>query len=395
MTARITTPEDVHRESIARLLATSLHFPLQDAIKRASDFRMDDFAVAIEGDDVVACAGVLPFEQWFGGRSLRCCGITRVGVLPEHRSGGLATACTDTLLGRDRERGVPIAALFPAVLRPYRRMGFEVAGTFCVHQVPLADLEPHPTPLSVKLVDVERDIAAVREAYREWVRHANGPVEPVDDEQWRTRFLMYERDDTFRAVLVREEDRVTALATFTRKDATGPLDPFGVSCHLMFALTPEAHHALMTYFHGYRGMGTWIQWPGSPSEPTVQADTEAVMEAEFRYPWMLRLLDVPAALEGRGYPPITCDVTITVDDPRWPENAGPWRLEVADGRARVSSAPRGGTRPIPVGALSSMFSGFLRATDAARTGVLDVDDPAVDALGAMFDGPDPWSPIFF
>ena len=42
-----------------------------------------------------------------------------------------------------------------------------------------------------------------------------------------------------------------------------------------------------------------------------------------------------------------------------------------------------------------MFSGYLRPVDAVRLGYLDGDDPAVEALGAILSGPDPWCPFFF
>ena len=60
--------------------------------------KLADIRVALEDDRVVATAGEFRFDQWFGGRGLDCCGITRVGTLPERRADGLATACTDALL---------------------------------------------------------------------------------------------------------------------------------------------------------------------------------------------------------------------------------------------------------------------------------------------------------
>ena len=35
---------------------------------------------------------------------------------------------------------------------------------------------------------------------------------------------------------------------------------------------------------------------------------------------MLRILDVPAAFEGRGFPDIDAEATFAVDDPRYAEN---------------------------------------------------------------------------
>ena len=51
--------------------------------------------------------------------------------------------------------------------------------------------------------------------------------------------------------------------------------------------------------------------------------------------------------------------------------------------------------PITVGALSSMFSGYLRPPDAVRLGLLTTGDQTLSAFSALFAGPDPWSPFFF
>jgi len=118
MTARIVTPREEHREQIARVLSTSINFPLAQGLAGAQHFRLDDIRVGIEGDAVVATAGEFRFDQWFGGRGIDCCGITRVATLPEHRPDGLATACPDELLVRARGRGTPSASPVPAGLRP-------------------------------------------------------------------------------------------------------------------------------------------------------------------------------------------------------------------------------------------------------------------------------------
>jgi hypothetical protein len=68
---------------------------------------------------------------------------------------------------------------------------------------------------------------------------------------------------------------------------------------------------------------------------------------------------------------------------------------VSAGEAKVEPALDHDRRPIPIGALSSLFTGYLRPRDAVGLGLLDADDPAVDALAAMLAGPDPWCPFFF
>ncbi len=396
-TVRIVEPGEEHRDQIARLLSTSVNFPLERALAGAPNLRLPDIRVALEDDVILATAGEFRFRQRFGGRSVDCCGITRVATVPERRTGGLATACTDALLARARDRGTPIASLFPAVLHPYRRMGFEIAGSFQRHRVGLDALPSADAgTATVELVDVARDVTGIRDAYAEWITHANGPVEPVDDEHWRVRILSRPTDTTYRAVVAREGGRVTGFAAFSRVPSPGALDvSFALECELLFTITSGATDAMLSYFRGYRGLGTFLEWPGPPSDPSALAISDALVRTGFRYDWMLRLLDVPRAFEARGYPSIEADVVVAVEDERWPENAGPWRIEVHGGEAKVTEVSRTTSRPIPVGALSAMFTGSLEAHDAVRLGLLDARDPCVEALASMFAGSSPWCPLFF
>ena len=47
-------------------------------------------------------------------------------------------------------------------------------------------------------------------------------------------------------------------------------------------------------------------------------------------------------------------------------------------------------RPVSIGTLSSMYSGFLSPFDAVRLGLMDADDPAVPVLARLFAGTAPY-----
>ena len=394
---KIIAPGEEHLLGIAETTSTALNFSRERAIARSPLWPLEDMRVAIEDGKVVATAGDFRFDQWFGGRTIGCSGVWGVATLPEHRAGGLATACIRALLDRARERGWPLTALFPAVLTPYRKMGYEIAGVFIRHRVPLDALPPGDDTLpGVELADLSRDIADMHAAYREWISTSTGPAEPVTDDLWISRLTPASDDDTGRTVIVREDDRITGVASFSRVTEPGLLDvAFGVDCRALFAVTPAAQRALWAYFRGYRGLGTWLQWVGPPNDPIALGSLDAFVERPYRYDWMLRLLDVPAAFEARGYPAIDAEATFAVEDPMYPDNTGAWHLAISGGQASVERVDDHERRPLTIGVLSSMFSGYLRAPDAVRLGHLDADDPAVDALAAILDGPDPWTPFFF
>jgi predicted acetyltransferase len=143
----IRTPSEEHREPIARLLARSLNSPLERLLRRSPNLVLEDFRCAFDGENVIACAAEHHLMQWFGGRAIPCSGIFAVATLPEHREAGLASAATGQILSEARGRGDPLTALFPAVLRPYRRLGYEIAGTFNQHRAALDALQTAGAPV--------------------------------------------------------------------------------------------------------------------------------------------------------------------------------------------------------------------------------------------------------
>jgi predicted acetyltransferase len=109
---------------------------------------------------------------------------------------------------------------------------------------------------------------------------------------------------------------------------------------------------------------------------------------------MLRLVDLPAALQARPWPAgVAGKVAFRVEDPACPWNTGAWRLELSGGQARVEPAP--GPAPAAtadIRGLASLFTGFAGPDDLLRAGLLAGFDPeAVELLRAAFASPRPWT----
>jgi predicted acetyltransferase len=397
MSVEVRVPEERDREAIARLLNLSMNSSMDRMMARVPTFRLEDLRGAYDDGRLVSMAGELHFRQWFGGRSLPMSGIFGVATEPERRSSGLATACVRSLLERARDRGDPLSALYPAVLRPYRRLGYELAGTFTKHRL---SLEAIPADLgtdlaTVEQLDLDRDLEDLKSCYRRWARGHTGTIEP-EDSMWTTRLLTRPAAEPFRAVVVRGGDGIEGFAAFHREPTSGPLDvAFGLACTSFVAETGRALRSLLGYFRGHRGIGRWVEWVGPPGDPMAFVVEELPLETSYRYPWMLRLLDVPAAFEQRGYPAEDGECTIAVEDPTFTQNAGPWRIRAERGIVTVVPADTAPPQPIPIGALSAMFTGFLRPADAVRLGHLRADEPSVEVFTRLLAGPAPWCPIFF
>jgi predicted acetyltransferase len=399
VTLQIRAPEESEREAVGDVLQISLNLDPSRRASRLARMPLADLRVAADGDRVVSTAGEFRFLQWFGGRQLPISGIFGVATLPEHRGGGVMRDVVTALLREAYDRGTPITALYPAVLGPYRSLGYEIAGTYHQHQLRIESIPAGVGDASIVREYTPEDLPAVRECWSRTIRHANGTLEPTGDGWWVHRTFNPAIDPTLRAVVVPGGDGgVEAFASFVRSSTTGELDvAFGLECEPMAAATEGGLRSLLAYLRGYRGIGRWVRWAGAPHEPVSMLIPDHAVLSEWRYPWMLRLLRVDDAFRGRGWPAgAAVEAVFSVEDGLFPANAGSWRLTVHGGEAKVareSGSP--GPKPLAIGALSSMFSGYLRPWDAVRLGLLDADDPAVEAFATLFAGPDPWTGLFF
>jgi predicted acetyltransferase len=103
----------------------------------------------------------------------------------------------------------------------------------------------------------------------------------------------------------------------------------------------------------------------SPADPVTWLTAEPDVTLTRAEQWMLRLLDAPAALAGRGFPAgVSASVPLAVTDPQLPANSGDWRLEVSGGAAALTRAAPGSESPLRLGArgLAALYAGTPLAT---------------------------------
>jgi predicted acetyltransferase len=360
--------------------------------------RLDRYLCAYDGDRLVATSMSHDLTQFFGGREIPCSGVAAVAAMPDVRGKGTGGALVAELIRRQRDAGDLISMLYPATVAVYRKLGYEIGGSYTEHTAPLRAL-PRSGGEGIALQTIRDDspLAELQACFREWAPGHNGPVWFSHEFWWRARILrMTEPDVVPHVVLAHGEDgSLEGYAAYQR----GPREGFGIdpSCTHFVALTRRAALALFGYFGGFHSIGHHLTWHGPPNEPLALLLAESrTVEQTSSFPWMFRLLDVPGALEARGYPEVDGECVIAVDDALFPDNAGPFRLEANAGKVAVSRVDDASSRrPIPVGLLSALYTGRLSTDDLVRLGAAGADDPALPVLARLFAGPPPWSPDFF
>jgi predicted acetyltransferase len=362
------------------------------------NIRLDRYLCAYDDDRLVATSLSHELTQFFGGNDITCAGIAAVAAMPDMRGQGVGGALVADLLRRQREAGDVISTLYPATVAVYRKLGYELAGSYLELSAPLRAL-PRTGGDGVELHTIRDDsaLAEMQACFRAWAPGHNGPVWFTDQFWWRARIMRLSEPDVVpHVVLVRDEStgELEGYACYQR----GPREGFGMdpSCTQLVARTRRAAAAMLGYFGGFHSIGSTLSWHGAPGEPLalLLAESRSVEQAR-EFPWMSRLLDVRGAIEARGYQEVDGECAIAVDDPLFEENRGPFLITANAGKVAVEPTDRATGDPIPVGLLTSLFTGYLSTSDLVRLGGASPDDPALPVLSRLFAGPPPWSPDFF
>jgi predicted acetyltransferase len=359
--------------------------------------RLDRYVCAYDGGRMVATSLSHPLTQFFGGAEISCAGIAGVAAMPDARGKGAGSAVVAELLRQRRDAGEVFSTLYPATVAVYRKLGYEIAGSFTELSAPLRAL-PRSGGEDLELETIRDDsaLADMQACFRSWAAGHNGPVRFTDEFWWLARIMRLTEPDAVPQMVLawNAGGELEGYACYQR----GAREGFGIdpSCTQFIARTRRAAAALFAYFGGYHSVGDKLTWHGPPHEPLAMllAESRSVTRS-FEFPWMSRMLDVAAALEARGYPEVDGECTIAVDDPLFEANRGPFRIAAKAGTMTVEPAERATGDPIPVGLLSSLFTGYLSTDDLVRLGVASRDDPALPVLGRLFAGSPPWSPDFF
>lgn len=381
-------PEDLER--VDALRQEAFRHPMRPAA-----FARGGGRVLLEDGEIMAVLLLAEMAQFFGGRSVRSSGVTSVMVDPRARGKGLVSHLLRTTLAEQRDAGLPIAILYPSLISAYRRAGFEFAGVTQTYRIPVASL-PANGDIAALEPWGEEQFAEVEACYRTYAVTQNGMVD-------RPRYWWDERvvdpltmRSTYR-YLVRREGRVTGYVIYSQEpDPAQHGYAFAIRVRDLVWLDAHAAQAILAFLAANRPFGVHVTWEGPVDEPLGDFFNYDEMKCVERYRWMLRLIDLPAALAARGYPHLVAgSVAFEVSDAVLPDNAGAWRLEVADGAGQLVRIPRA-TAQLDITTLAALSTGWLPARDAARAGRLrNATAHEIATLELLFHGPKPWLPEAF
>ena len=331
-----------------------------------------NFRVIENSGRLVGGLGVYRVGQCFGGRAVTMGGLAAVGVAPEDRGHGIAARLVADSLRWLREEGTPISSLYASTQTLYRSVGYEHAGNRLQYSLPLGAIGMREHDLEV--------VSCGQSEIEGLYRPANGNL--VRDAALWDRLLKPAGGAAF---AVRVGDEGYAVWHLDRAE-----NHYHCTVRDWAAHTAAAGRRLWTFFADQRSIGKDLRWYGPASDPMILLTPEHGWTVLRFDRWMLRILDVGAALTARGWA-MDGEVGLEIHDVGIPENAGRWWLRVKDGAAEVSRGGPGELR-LDIRGLAPLYSGLHDAHTLQRMGWLEGDSKCAQGLFAL---PEPWMPEMF
>lgn len=327
--------------------------------------------------------------QWFGGRSVPCWGVAAVVAPPGARSGGAGAKLMREVLLEAHSQGVALSALYPATQPVYRAAGYEIAGSRTGYRLPVEGIGLRERGAEVRPA-TEADRALYRRLYGQSARGQSGMLDR-NDALWLR--LEGSRENPAYHYVIEQDGEPQGYFIFTQKRATFPRADYTVLDHV--TLTPLAARRMLAFFASHWSTGENLFLHGAPLEPLLLHLAEQKARVDTRWDWMLRLVDVPAALKARGYPAgARQSLHFSVRDEVLAANSGMWTLDVEGGEGRVR---KGGKSHIELEAraLAPLYSGALTPAALVRLGWMRAPRQDLEALTEVFASPSPWMMDFF
>ncbi|MBA3523444.1 MAG: GNAT family N-acetyltransferase [Geodermatophilaceae bacterium] len=379
----------------------------EDREREATVFEPERSLVAMDGDDIVATAGIFSRVLTVPGALLPVAGVTLVGVAPTHRRRGLLRSMiTQQLTELHESAAEPVAALWASESVIYQRFGYGSAApraratgltrdTAFRPEVPTAAGRLRLVPAAAARPHLAHIYDALRPARpglldrpQVWADYRYADPEHHRDGATALQYVVHTDDGGV----------VDGVAAYRVKADDGDYGPDGVVTVLdVLAADVAVEAALWRHVFDLDLVRKWRRW-SNPLDSVLAhllLDPRAMRQEVVDSLWV-RLVDVDRALAARRYR-TDIDVVLEVSDQLCPWNAGRWRLSGGPDGAVCAATTDAAEIRLSSTELGAVYLGGPTLVGLAAAGRVQAESAAVlDRAAVAFGWPvAPYCPEVF
>jgi predicted acetyltransferase len=377
-------PTDADDAQIYEVLRLAFGGPREPEPHMLYSYRKEGwYALVAELDGRIAgTLKVREYQQFFGGAAVPMGGVANVAVSPAARGHGVASTLVDAAMPVMRDRGHCVSALYASVPPLYRSRGWEQTGNYerVTLRPELFALLPKPAERLVMRRATEDHLPALHECYLRFASTVDGMLDRSTAAFQLEKLLELDIAE----VALREDGTVRGYLTGER--------PKGDRLIIHDLVADDRDTALGLF-------ANLARWDGILTEISLRINDPAwwqllmtlpVLHDVRNHAWMLRVVDLPAAVAARGWPAAAhlaaTSVDIEVVDEHAPWQAGRHRLVVDGGKVVCEPGGDGAVR-LPARALGPWYAGSADTAMLRRAGLLDGDATAARVLDVLTGAP--------
>ncbi len=387
-------------------LAIGQYFNAEPERERTERFTqlmpLERMHAARENGQIVGGAGVFPFELSIPGGSIRCAGVTVVGVHPTHRRRGVLRAMMRAQLDDVHARGEPVAALWASEETIYGRFGYgmaSVCGDATIAREHGEYAFPFESRGTVRFLDADEALELLPQVWERAFKRTPGMIRRPGP-WWKNRTIadpLDRRDGggPKRFALLDLDGEPQAYAIYRHNPAwEDGSSAARLGVIEVIAATPRATAEMWRFVLDIDWQATIAAQLLPPDHPLffLLAKPRRLKLRLADGIW-IRLVDVGQALSARSYA-AEGDVVFEVADSFCPWNEGRWTLS-GGSCARTDDEP---DLRCDVSVLGSVYLGGFTFAELERgLRVEELRPGAVDRADAIFRRTTvrPWCPEIF
>ena len=367
----------------------------QDARRWLAERHTGDMRGLFVDGRLVAQLLLLPLQVGAGRVNLSCGGLGGVASPPEERRHGYVARLLRETCDELRANDTALCLLYPFKASFYGRYGWATcmerrrySGSPELFAPFRKQLHGRFEPAGIEAVDDFQKI------YSGALRGRFGPI--VRTPAWWEKEVLTEHKKTRYNYIWRDESGEARSYVCYSWEQRPPGTT--MACREIVALDPEARAQLFGFVTNHDAQCKDVVFH-APADAPVNLLMPDPLECKAEPYFMLRLVDVAAALSSLRYPgDLRGRLTIAVTDDWLEHNNGTFALEVGDGTATCARLPDAAEADLAcdVRVLAQIFTRYLRPRTAAAFGMLAVNkQPALALLNQLFAGLAPFSSVFF
>lgn len=383
----ITNPEEA--EKLGVILNQCFNSPPNSWQTYSDRIGLENFRIIRQGGELMGGLAIYHMGQYYGLESVPMGGIAAVGIAPEYRGTGAAIALMQHAVKELYAKGLPISVLYPATQRLYRKAGYEQGGIYCSWEIPTETIQIKDSNLPIKsATSISHEV--FKDLYHQQAKVNNGNLDR-NQAIWDGAIKPQTEEPVYAYLIGQETQPEGYIILAQYQEDNNNL----ILIKDWVVLTAAAANTLWTFLAGHRSQIKKVRWRSSPVDPLTLLLPEQTANIRNLERWMLRIIDVPNALEKRGYPlGVETELHLQVEDELLPENNGKFVLKVSNGRGEVTKGGKGELH-LDVRGLAPLYTGLFAPHQLQLAGKLEATETALSVATSLFAGSQPWLPDFF